>query len=427
MARVFRKADGPGRAPVARLGVISIFAAAALTALSVAAAVPATAAQSVPATGFNLASQATGSVVNLFGTEVTGGNSSACVNDSAAIANGASVANKNDDGTASLCDQQPAAYAAAEGAGTLVTTSGVHIDQKATEASPGKTDGSSTPTCSQGGSTPSGIPVAVSVGASCGYAVASQDASGNPSASSMGEVANFTVSLNGLLSPILGAAPSSGSADSCSNTGTVGLLLNTVCTALSTVSNVAPSFAGTVLGGIDQALQNLYNVVTNDADPTIAIDMGQTGSSVATTTNTLTSQSHGSTLDLKILPGVGCAAPSGVSAAPTLAQCAADAATGHPQDSAPLVEVVISPAETGSSYSGGTWTPTATGSIGTVHVNIPGNEQVIPLSPGVDQTILAGTPLQSTINLGSVETTQTAAGATAIAHGAVIQLLQSAT
>jgi hypothetical protein len=243
----------------------------------------------------------------------------------------------------------------------------------------------------------------------------------------MGEVANVTIGLNGILSPILGASPSSGSADSCQNTGTVGALLNTVCTALSSLAGSAPAPANTLFSGIQQALQNLYNVVTKDADPTITIDVGQAKTNITTNGSTLNATSQGSTLDVAILPGVGCAAPAGDSTQPTLAQCITDEASGNPQYTAPLVEILVSPAQSTTSYDGTNWTSTGTGSLVTIDVNIPGAQQVISVPPNVDQTILGGTPLQTTIDLGSAQTNHSNTGATSQAQGAVINVLESST
>ncbi|MGH9028479.1 MAG: hypothetical protein ACRDV4_02540, partial [Acidimicrobiales bacterium] len=405
-------------ARIARWGGAGALSLAATAALGLSSQSPAAA-----ATGFTLASQANGLQLDLFGTELSGGNSSACVNDGGTSA--APDSNLNGDGTPSLCDQQAPTYAAAEGEGTLLSSSGEHIDQKATEATPGQSSGSTNPVCAQGGGTPGGTPFTISLGASCASADASVGSSGDPSSSATGSVAAVTVGLNGILSPILGAVPSTSGIGSCSAAGTAGTLLNTVCTALSTVTGSVPQPAGGLPTGIEQVLENLYSVVTKSADPTITVNFGQAKSSVSASSGTIDAIAQGSSLDVAILPGVGCAAPSSAGAEPTLAQCIADAAAPDPQYAAPLAELTLSPAETGSAFDGTNWVPTATGSVGTLHVNIPGDQQVIPLSPGSDQTILAGTPLQSSIDLGSVQTNKTSAGITSVAHGALIDLLEN--
>jgi len=414
------------------LGTIGVLALTAATVIGVAGALPANAAGS----GFTLSAQGTGLQLVLFGTKLTGGNSSACVNATGSAT--PTVANKNSDGSASLCDGQAGIYAASEGEGTLLTTSGVHEDQKASQGPAAGTNGSTTSSCGQGGGTPSGTPVLLTLGLSCAYAQAVVDSAtpANPSASSMGEVANVTIGLNGILSPILGAAPSSGSGDSCNNTGTVGALLNTVCTALSSLAGSSPGTASTLFQGINQALQNLFNVVTKDLDPTITIDVGQAKTSITTAASgtgeaTAKALAQGSTLDVAILPGVGCAAAPGDANQPSLAQCISAVASGSSQYSAPLVEVLVSPAQSTSSYDASNtdtpWTSTGQGSLVTVDVNIPGAQQVISVPPNVDQTLLAGTPLQTTIDLGSAQTNHSTTGASAGAQGAVINVLESST
>jgi hypothetical protein len=418
MSRLFGRSGGGRLASRVRL-VAGATGLAMLAVLGVAGAIPAAAAAGVTASA-----QGTGLQLVLFGTKLTGGNSSACVNDTGSSV---PVANANGDGSASACDQQAGTYAASEGEGTLLTSAGVHEDQKASESTVGQSDGSTNSTCAQGGGTPGGTPVTLSLGLSCAYAQAAIDPNGNPAASSMGEVSNVTIGLNGILSPILGAQPSSGNSDSCNNQSTVGALLNTVCTALSNLSGSAPQPVSTVLSGINQALQNLFNVVTKNLDPTITIDVGQAKSSIETTANTVKAVSQGSTLDVAILPGVGCAARAGDSSEPSLAQCVTDALSPSPQYSAPLIEVLISPAQSASTFDGSNWSSTGTGAIATVDINIPGAQQVISLGPNVDQTLLAGTPLQTTIDLGSAQTNHSGTGAASQAHGAVVNLLESST
>jgi len=414
---------------VSTLGVLML---AVTTVLGVAGALPANAAS----TGFTLSSQGTGLQLVLFGQKLTGGNSSACVNDTGSAT--PTVANKNSDGSASLCDGKAGIYAASEGEGTLLTTSGVHEDQTAQQGPASGTNGSTTSTCAQGGGTPAGTPVLLTLGLSCAYAQAAVDSATppNPSASSMGEVANVTIGLNGILSPILGASPSTGSGDSCNNTSTVGALLNTVCTALSSLGGSAPGTAGSLFQGINQALQQLFNVVTKNLDPTITIDVGQAKTSITTANSgggeaTAKAVAQGSTLDIAILPGVGCAAAPGDQNQPSLTACIADAVSAHPQYSAPLIEVLVSPAQSTSSYDASNtdtpWVSTGSGSLVTVDVNIPGAQQVISVPPNVDQTLLAGTPLQTTIDLGSAQTNHSTTGASGGAQGAVINVLQSGT
>lgn len=432
MSRLFRRTDGRRRAPAFRIGAIGAIALTAVTVIGVAATLPAEAA----GTGFTLSAQGTGLQLVLFGTKLTGGNSSACVNDTGSAS--PTVADKNSDGSPSLCDGQAGIYAASEGEGTLLTSSGVHEDQEAAQGPASGTNGSTTSSCAQGGGTPSGTPVLLSLGLSCAYAQAAVDSASpaNPSASSMGEVADLTIGLNGILSPLLGASPSSGSSDSCQNSGTIGALLNTVCTALSSLAGSSPGTAGTLFQGINEALQNLYDVVTKNLDPTITIDVGQAKTSITTAGSgtgaaTAKAVAQGSTLDIAMLPGVGCAAAPGAANQPSLAQCITAATSGPSPYAAPLIEILVSPAQSTSSYEASNadtpWTSTGSGSLVTVDVNIPGAQQVISVPPNVDQTLLAGTPLQTTIDLGSAQTNHGSTGASSGSQGAVINVLESGT
>lgn len=434
MARLFGKSEGVFRASAARFLTAVVVAVSASAFVLAAAVLPASAA-TAPTTGLTGTALGSGLLMNLFGTKLSGGTSSSCVNDNGA-SGVTSVVNKNADGSASLCDGQPGVQAASEGEGTLLTSSVAQADQKASENVAGRTDGSTSPTCAQGGATPSGIPFTVTFGVACSYAQAAMDSNGRPSSSAMGEVSNITVGLNGILSPILGAAPSlpslpstpltgGSSNSSCSSTGSTGVLLNTVCKALSTVASAAPP-ASNLLSGINQALQNLFNVVTTDADPTISIDVGQSKASSVATASGIQSLAQGSSLDIAILPGVGCAAPAGVSVQPTLADCVADVASAHPQDSAPLVDIQVAPSQSASGFDGSKWSPTGVASLVTVDINIPGAQQVISVPPNVDQTILSGTPLQTTISRGTVQTNSTTTGATSLVQGTVVNLLESA-
>jgi len=111
MSRLTRRTASPRCAPVARIGVVGFLALTAATVIGTASAIPAGAAQP----GITLAAQGTGLQLVLFGTKVTGGNSSACINDSGPAT--PNVANKNSDGSASLCDGLAGIYSASEGEG----------------------------------------------------------------------------------------------------------------------------------------------------------------------------------------------------------------------------------------------------------------------------------------------------------------------
>jgi hypothetical protein len=209
MPRLFGRSYGRSGVSAARFVAMGALCLSAATLFSVTTTLPASAAFDMTS-----AAQGTGLQLVLFGTKITGGDASACVNETGSTS---TTANKNGDGTASLCNEEPGTYAASQGEGTLLTSQGVELDAKAAEQTAGQTDGSTSSKCAQGGTTPSGTPVLLSLGLSCVDAYAAVDSAGDPSASSMGEVANVTIGLNSVLAPLLGASPSSGSGDSCND------------------------------------------------------------------------------------------------------------------------------------------------------------------------------------------------------------------
>lgn len=329
-------------------------------------------------TGYSASATAAGLEINLFGNELTGGQASACVNHG-------DTANA---GTA--CDQQAATDAAAEGTGTL--TPALVGDAKANASGPG-TSQDTPQTCSPlAGSTPAGSPVTVSLGVACGQASASEDANGNGKSWASGEVAGLQVNLSSIVNQIIQGGGSQ--------------LFSAVNQVLTQV-NGSP-LGGTPLGaltqGIEQAVTNLQTTVQQSQAPdTVDVTLGPATASVDTTGQTPTATSEGETLDVQILPGVGEIGPNLTGGTP-----------------APLVEIKVAPAQSTSTFDGTNWTGSGHGSLATVSLNIPGFNQTIDVSPGQQQDLLAGTPLETTIDLGSASTS----GGTAQAQGAQIDLLK---
>jgi hypothetical protein len=125
-----------------------------------------------------------------------------------------------------------------------------------------------------------------------------------------------------------------------------------------------------------------------------------TGSASATTTSaTATNTSSGGTIDL--LPGAGGGGAS-------------------------VVSITVGSAKTTATLdrTGGAGTATADPAIVTITTTLPGaGANTVTLAPGQSQTLLAGTPLESTISAGSSTVNQGPGGASATANGVTLDLL----
>ena len=383
--------------------------------------------------------KASGLVINLFGTQLTGGTATASVDSSAA-----------------------GLLASAEGVGTL--TPGMIEDSKANVTSAGKSDGDSTQKCDQGGSAPASSPIGITLGLACSSAVANITGDGVPSAAATGEIAGLDVNLSSLLNQIisgggnqlfsgiqqvlaqLNGSPlgtgnavcpdpntpsgSSSSSTSSSNTssgnsssqpstspvpnpltalaGTAsvpGSPLNTLLGSLGLGTSTAASSPGPLaglLGGICQTLTNIENVVKLPSPPsTLVVKIGPASASVTgTSPSAAKAEADGATAEVQILPGVGCDAAS-------LAACI----TSPSQYAVPLIDIKVAPAHASSIWDGSNWTPKTTDSLATVDLNIPGFAQTIDIPAGQSQDLLAGTPLETVIDLGSATTTGTGSNA----------------
>jgi hypothetical protein len=377
--------------------------------------------------------------INLFGEKLLGGNSTACVNDGSQTAN-----------SGSPCDGQATPYSNATGSGTVLTTSGLSNDATASAAgdSQSLTDGTpSVQKCSpvSSGGAQGADNVTVDLGVGCGFATASNDATGDPSAYSGGEVATVGVNAGGILSPILGASTGASKCTTSSNQ-LIGALLNTVCQVLGAVgggAGAAPPPAGTLIPGVEQALQNIFDIVTQAVDnlDTVDVSVGGATSAVCSgtynsttsecandTSGTVTAETSGSTLDVKLLQGVGCTPGT------PLATCALNEVTNLKDESAnptaaPLIEIKAGPAScTGTrDASTGTWTSTDSASLVDVDVNLPGDNISldIPGTSGTGQTILSGTPLQSTITIADGAAAPVGDAASCNGDSLTLNLLQS--
>lgn len=422
----------------ARLGAI---AAVSMTMLGVATGGVASAA----APTYSATATATGAQINLFGTELTGGKATVAV----------------DTATPSVT---------AEGVGTL--TPGLVEDQKAAVTADGATQTKAN-ACSQGGGTPAGTPITLSLGLACSSASAALSSTNLPNGAATGEVAGLNVNVAGLLNQIIqsggnqlfgalqqvlgqlnsslgtgtkacpSAAGATGSgsgsfsemAATPSGASALTSLLGTLSNSGSPLSSVlgtlglggsnspltgatngtsssAPSAGalGNLLEGLCQTLTNVENVVKSSPAPnTLVVKVGPASASVVgTAPDAATATAQGATLDVQILPGVGCTS--------SLTNCITDPSAY----AAPLVEIKVADAKSTDVFNGTTWVPSGSGSVAEIDLNIPGFAQTISVAPGQSQDLLAGTPLETVIDLGSASTT----GTTNTAHGATVDLLK---
>ena len=317
---------------------------------------------SVPAWSAN--ATATGLEINLFGSEISGG-----------------------DARASADSTVPKAHA--EGTGTLLTSAGAQSDD-VSDASAVGTQQSSPFACAQGGGTPAGTPVLVTAKLGCASSSAVVGADGWPTAAAQGEVGELDVGLNGILQPVLQGG---------ANQLTQGLA--------SGLGSCASSASTTPLGqlctGLAQAVSNLQDVVqaAGSADqPDVVVKLGPASTSITDGGTAphgslpVTVSAQGESADIQVLPDVGSA--SAVFSGGTLSGVL---------NGAPLVEVKVAPATATSTFNGTAWSSTSHSSVATLIVNIPGDVQTLDLSaPGQCQEIGSGTPLDSTVCLSAAST-----------------------
>jgi hypothetical protein len=381
-------------------------------------ALPGTA-SATPKTTYTAQAQAAGLVINLFGTQVTGGE---------ALVKGDSAA--------------PSALA--EGIGMQTPT--LVEELKAAVSTAGQSQ-SSPKACSQAASLPSSAPVGVTLGLACASASAAINDLSAPTASATGDIAGFNVNVSGLLNQILSsggdqlfsalqqvlgqlngtplgtgatacpdASSSSGQSGSSTNgstsqsagsggsgsltsllgtASTPGTPLNSLLGSLGLSSSSAatsPGPLGGLLQGLCQTLTNIENVVKGaNPPPTLVTNLGPASASLDNTSAGLVvAKAEGATAHIEILPEVGCDAS-------TLAACVTNASAY----AVPLIDITVAPAEASDTFNGTSWTPATQSALATVDLNIPGDPQTITVGPGQSLDLLAGTPLETVIDLGS--------------------------
>ena len=275
------------------------------------------------------------------------------------------------------------APATAEGVGEL--TPAAVSDQKATAPSANASQ-SLARQCAQP-TTPFPAPVGslLNLGIGCSTATASQDGNGLPTASASGSIASLTVGAPTSALPIP-VDPGGALA-----TALEGVLGNVPLPALP--STGLP--LGTVLVDLAAAANSSISTLVNAT-------VGASTSSVTATATTATATTQVQGTQIGVLQGLGAGG-------------------------GPLLTVVAGKATTTTSLDRSTAQVTATDTPGVVSVTVnppAGGPQTVTVAPGQSQTFLAGTPLQTTVAVGSGSATSGSGKGSATASGLTIDALQ---
>lgn len=261
----------------------------------------------------------------------------------------------------------------AQGIGSLTPIANTE-DQKVTVQGNGT---KSDPTACGTPALPS-LPLPLTLGLACSSASADV-ANGAPTASATGSVASAGLDLNSLL--------------------------NTVVHANTTLANALKQVLGTLpaIPAAGTTVSNVISQVLNQATSTqtLAVTLGHSTSSVTTAAGAVTSDATANGGEIDIMPQT----PGG-----------------------PLASIVVGSSEAKAVYDRGTGkaTPSFDAALVTVTTNNPvTGKQTVTVAPGATTTILAGTPLQSTITVASGSTKTNSDGSvSATADGVSVDLLQ---
>ncbi len=256
------------------------------------------------------------------------------------------------------------------------------------------------------------LPVAnlLTVELACGESRVTTNA-GAPAAFGHGSVAGVNLAALGILDPVIQLLRTLLNQLLPVVDQTVGTVLNTVGVSgllaplvsslgLGSTSTVAPvsGLVNNLLTGIQRAT-SLVNIKVGDSTSNVATTGTPSGGAVAATAT-----ASGAQIDL--LPGL------------TLG-------------GAPLVSIIVGDAKSVSTYDRGTAksTPSFDAAIVRVRLGLPllgGTLTDIPLTLGAPLTLLAGTPLETTISLGGGRTTTdpTTGAVASYADGVSVQLLK---
>ncbi|HUQ64263.1 MAG TPA: hypothetical protein VM121_10960 [Acidimicrobiales bacterium] len=185
------------------------------------------------------------------------------------------------------------------------------------------------------------------------------------------------------------------------------LVDQTVGSVVNTLDALLGSLLTPLLGNLDLSLDSLVGDLLaglQRATGLLSVRVGPSQSAVSTNAGAVTAQSEAQGAVIDVLPGL---ALSG----------------------APLLSIVVGAAKTVSTYDRGTGTstPSFNPAIVSVTLGLPilGEITEIPVGLGAPLTLLAGTPLESTISLGAGRTVSNPDGTVgAVADGVSLQLLK---
>jgi hypothetical protein len=264
----------------------------------------------------------------------------------------------------------------AQGSGELLPV--LSGSQHAVVTSPGQSQ-TLAQTCATP-SIPAPLSTYLSAGLGCGSAQAALDGNSLPTAGSSGSVAQLSLGDGNLGSTLV----------------TDG---SPLFTALTTIFGTLPALPG---GGetLDQLLTTLGASVASTTG-LATINAGTSTGSVSATATSATATNTSSGAVIALLPGAG--------------------GGGNP-----AVSITLGAATTTATLdrTGGAGTASASPAVVTLTINNPiTGANTVSLAPGQSQTLLAGTPLASTISVGSSTVTQGPGGASATAHGVTLDLL----
>jgi hypothetical protein len=216
---------------------------------------------------------------------------------------------------------------------------------------------------------------------------------GVPNASSNASIAALDLNGLSLLTPIIGQLTPLVDQTVGTVVTTLNSLLGNLLTPLLNSLNLSPdSLVSDLLAGLERATGLL------------SVKVGPSASSVTTNAGAVTAQSMAEGAEIDVLPGL---------------------ALGG----APLLSIVVGSAKTTSTFdrAGGASDASFDPAIVSVKLGLPilGNVTEIPVGLGAPITLLAGTPLESTISLGAGRKVSNPDGTVgAVADGVSLQLLK---
>ena len=361
---------------VQRLGAIALAGAVVAGVLALPAAADTTTSPTVQtrAESFIATAAARGLDLNLFGTHVTIGQSSAVVNST------------------------PSAKASGAGVALVAgTVSNSEVDAPNQSAAPPKA-------CVLD------LPVAglLDVNLACGQS-AVDTSNGQPSAIGTGSVAGASIAALSVVQPIIDLLQSLLNAILPVVDQTVGGVLNAIGPTLGGVLGPLAGNLGLGTGSNVAPVSTLVNSLLTgikNATGLLGLKLGDSTSQAVTTAGAVTATANAAGAQIDLLPGL--------------------AAGG-----APLLSIIVGQAKSVSTFDRGTAksTPSFDAAVARVHLGLPllGAAGLdIPVQLNTPLTLLAGTPLETTISLGAGRTvTDPQTGAVAsYADGVSIQLLK---